>query len=175
MPFTVKEFPGQRFESIEEYREAREKRIIIEQRLATQVAEATPNSLPTRVTAVIVPAPPDLVSRKVAELEMEVRRLGDFISALPKDKRASENEAGLSVGTVLQGESQGTRYTLEVLVDGYLCSDGKIYDSLSGAALGVSGNRRSGWKFWKTAKGTPLGEETGRFSGHVNHAAAGKT
>jgi hypothetical protein len=47
----------------------------------------------------------------------------------------------------------------------YLCSDGNIYQSLSGAALGVSGNRRSGWKFWKDIEGNAIGELTGRFKG----------
>ncbi len=73
------------------------------------------------------------------------------------------NKDGLPVGMVLQGESKGQRYTLEILPEGYLCSTGQIEPTLSAAAQRVSGNRRSGWKFWCDFYGNPIGEATGRF------------
>lgn len=156
MPFTVKEFPGQRFESHEEYQEARRKRRAIEESLASRPSEDI-----TNITATIIPAPKQLVEAKVVELERRLRLVEKMMER--SSKSPTVNNEGLKVGSTLQGESQGRRYTLEVLEEGYLCSDGKIYESLSGAALGVSGNRRSGWRFWRNAKGYPVGEATGRF------------
>jgi hypothetical protein len=119
----------------------------------------------TKVTATVVPAPKDLLERRVAEIEQKVDSLIDMIQR-GKPALSDKNKEGLKVGTILRGESKGKDYTLEVLPEdeGYLCSDGQIYDSLSGAALGVSGNRRSGWKFWKDIEGTPIGEVSGRFA-----------
>lgn len=165
MPFTVKEFPGQRFETIEEYDEARKRRASIELSLEERAKEPVREEL-MRVTATILPAPPRVVETKLVELESEIARLSKIINQLLESPR--EEKRDLGVGTVLHGESQGRKFTVEVLEKGYLCSDGKIYESLSGAALGVSGNRRSGWKFWKDSTGTPIGVVIGRFSEHAD-------
>jgi len=152
MPFTNPEYPGQIFTTIDEFMEARTKRTEVETSIANRAEEIT------KVTATIIPAPRDLLESKVAALEKKLRDLESKVVAEP-----TENKEGLKIGTTLRGESRGQEYTLEALDEGYLCSDGNIYDSLSGAALGVSGNRRSGWKFWRDVAGTPIGEVTGRF------------
>jgi hypothetical protein len=152
MPFTNPNFPGQIFNTIDEFLEARKKRAEVEERIAEKVDEIT------KVTATVMPASKNMLERKVAELERKLEALEGKLCNEP-----SSNKEGLQIGAVLRGESRGKEYTLEVLEEGYLCSDGNIYDSLSGAALGVSGNRRSGWKFWRDVAGTSVGEATGRF------------
>ena len=158
MPFTNPGFPGQVFNTIEEFDEARRKRTEIENSIAERVEEIT------KVTATIIPAPKDLLERKVSALEERIQELEQRVRAEP-----SENSENLKIGTTLRGNSGGKEYTLDVLEVGYLCSNGKIYDSLSGAALGVSGNRRSGWKFWKDVAGIPIGEITGRFKKNASN------
>ena len=162
MPFTVKSFPGQLFRTIEEYEEAKHKRRAVEESIAERSEEGT------QVTATIIPAPRELLERKVANLEGKISRLSSTMEKLITNKadppvEKKRNKEGLKVGIILQGESRGQKYTLEVLEENYLCSDGTIYQSLSGAALGVSGHRRSGWKFWRDIEGTPIGAITGRF------------
>lgn len=161
MPFTVKEFPGQRFDTIEEYQEAKKRRVAIEESLMRRASEQDNDEI-TRVTATVLPAPPRVVEAKLVELERELIKVSKLLNSLLENSKEEKQE--LKVGSILYGESQGRKFTIEVLENGYLCSDGKIYDSLSGAALGVSGNRRSGWKFWKDATGTPIGVVVGRFS-----------
>lgn len=164
MPFTVGEFPGQLFKTIEEYREAKHKRIEVEDSIAERSEEIA------QVTAVVIPASKELLERKIVVLERQILDLTSKVAQLsvkgaeaPIKKKI--NSEGLQIGTVLQGESKGQKHTLEVLSEGYLCSNGTIYQSLSGAALGVSGNRRSGWKFWKDIESNSIGETTGRFKG----------
>lgn len=154
MPFVNRDYPGQIFDTFEEFEEARRKRKEVESSLAK--TEGTEEI--TSVTATIIPAPKELIERRVAELEATMDKLLKLVHRKP-----TRNKEGLQIGLILRGESRGSEYTLETLEEGYLCSDGTIYDSLSGAALGVSGNRRSGWKFWRDVAGTPVGEVTGRF------------
>ena len=158
MPFTNPSFPGQIFDSIEEFEEARCKRINVENSIASKAEEIV------KVTATVIPASKDLLERKVSSLEKRMQNLENKITVEP-----TKNKEGIKIGTTLRGESKGSEYTLETLEEGYLCSDGNIYDSLSGAALGVSGNRRSGWKFWKDVSGTPIGEVTGRFKRNASN------
>jgi len=155
MPFTVREFPGQNFRTIEEYTEAKQRRQSVEESIAEKSEEIT------HVTATVIPAPRELLERTIAGMQKQISELQKLV--LRPAAKKKPNKEGLQVGTILQGESRGRKYTLEVLNEDYLCSDGNIYQSLSGAALGVSGNRRSGWKFWRDIEGSPIGELTGRF------------
>lgn len=152
MPFTNPNYPGQIFKSFEEFEKARKGRQEMENSIAERGEEIT------KVTATVIPAPEGLLERKLTVLEKKIERLERKVIVVP-----TKNGEGLEIGTILRGESRGDSYTLEILDEGYLCSDGRIYDSLSGAAQGVSGNRRSGWKFWKDVAGTSIGELTGRF------------
>jgi hypothetical protein len=157
MPFTNRDFPGQVFDSIEEFDEAGRKRVEVEESLAGKAGEIV------KVTATVIPAPNDLLARKVVSLEKRLQEVSEKLDPAP-----THNKEGLQIGLVLRGESKGRSFTLEVLDEGYCCSDGVIYESLSGAALGVSGNRRSGWKFWTDVAGNPVGETTGRFKKDVS-------
>ncbi len=164
MPFKVREFPGQLFRSMEEYEEARRKRRDIEVKLADRAKVYEDEPQKARVTATVIPAPRQLVEKRVAAIESKLDALVEEVRASRESRPPAENKEGLSVGMTLRGESKDRRFTIEVIEDGYLCSDGNIYQSLSGAAQGVSGNRRSGWVFWKDIHGTSIGEITGRFS-----------
>ncbi len=164
MPFRVKEFPGQLFSDMKEYDEARRRRREIEAELEdrAQVYGEEPQEM--RVTATVIPAPNSLVERRVAKIESKLDVLVGVVDSMREPSPPAVNKEGLQTGTTLRGESRGKRFTLEVIEDGYLCSDGNIYQSLSGAALGVSGNRRSGWVFWKDIHGTSIGVITGRIN-----------
>jgi hypothetical protein len=174
MPFTNPSFPGQIFATIEEFDEARKKRTEVEGALAAragkieEIARTGKIEEITRVTATIIPAPRELLERKVVMLERQMEELTQKVASLPAGEPSTHNKEGILIGTVLRGESRGKEYTLEVLEEGYLCSNGQIYDSLSGAAFGVSDNRRSGWVFWKDVAGVPIGETSGRFAKHAS-------
>ena len=62
------------------------------------------------------------------------------------------NKDGIPVNTVLIGVTCGRPFVLTASRYDYSVGD-KRYDTLSAAAEGVSGNRRSGWVFWKTFDG----------------------
>lgn len=167
MAFIVKQFPNQRFETHKELKEAILKRDVIEKNLVTRSGETKEI---TRVIATIVSAPQDLITKKFVELEIKVDSLHEIISSLKDDKISLKNKENILLGTVLRGESKGIRFSLEVIDEGYLCSNGQIYPSLSAAALGVSGNRRSGWKFWKNTDGRSIGNIVGRFKTHAGNS-----
>jgi hypothetical protein len=163
MAFTNPEFPGRTFETFTEYEEAKQQRAHV-----TRDIEERSQTPVTTVTAVIIPASQSLLERKVSEMEENISNLERrILSSVRKP-----GEESIPEGTILCGESKGKSYTIESLEAGYLCSDGKIYQSLSGAALGVSGNRRSGWVFWKTEDGIPIGEKIGRLTAHGSSGSA---
>lgn len=62
------------------------------------------------------------------------------------------NDADIPDGTVLRGTTQGRTYYLQVRRGKFWVGNTE-YESLSSAAAGVSGVRRSGWTFWKLADG----------------------
>ena len=159
MPFTNPDFPGREFTTVEELKEAYSKRENIEKELESRSEEIT------KVVATIIPAPPELIESRVVSLEKEMEELRSQIGSSEEDPETNPvNKDNLPIGMVLQGESKGRKYTLEILAEGYLCSTGHIEPTLSAAAQKVSGNRRSGWKFWCDFYGNPIGEATGRFS-----------
>lgn len=167
MPFTNSDFPGQIFRTIEEFYEAKRKRSEIESKLNDMEGEVT------KVIATIIPSPKNVIEERISNLEKRISHLAENVGHLSRlEKKLPKNKEGLEVGTVLRGESRGKEYTLEALEESYLCSDGKIYQSLSGAALGVSDNRRSGWRFWKDVAGSPIGEVTGRFKSNDDDVAS---
>jgi len=162
MAFKVKGF-DQEFETIVEYEEA--------ERLREQ-AEESINEISTRetlikVTATVIPATKETLEKAITNVEATLSELTQKIDGLLNVNFEKEspgvNKQGLVFGLTLMGESKGKSYTLDIIEEGYLCSDGKIYESLSGAALGVSGNRRSGWKFWRDSDGEEIGKSSGRF------------
>lgn len=157
MAFTNPNFPGQKFNTVDELREAERLRKEVELKISTLGDKRV-----TKVTATIIPAPKFELERMMLLFEQRLARL-ESREDTSKEKKDSTNKDSLPIGMTLKGSSKGTLHTLEVLDEGYLCSTGEISATLSAAALEVSGNRRSGWKFWTDDEGTPIGEITGRL------------
>ena len=91
-----------------------------------------------------------------------LKELRDASSAAKDKKIVKEIEAVRSddtipVGTQMYGTTKGLTYWLEVKEDGFWVGNTK-YGSVSAAAKGVSGVRRSGWAFWKLPDGRTLKE-----------------
>ena len=88
-------------------------------------------------------------------------RLKDRRTVDKHDKQLTTNDLnkdGIEVGSSFIGESQSTGiFVLTVRGDGYYVGE-TPYASLSAAAEGVSGVRRSGWTFWKLTDGRTLKE-----------------
>lgn len=89
-----------------------------------------------------------------------------------KDKRQQEvydnpyitnaNKDGIPIGLSLLGSSiKGGIHVLTINADGYYVGITK-FDSLSAAAEGVSGVRRSGWTYWKLPDGRTVKEAFGK-------------
>lgn len=162
MPFTNPDFPGREFSKPSDLQAAIQESKRIERNLA---AAAIEDEEVMSVTATIVPSPQYALERRVILLEQQLESVIRQLEA-KSDKKTTLNNDNLPIGMVLKGESKGESHKLEVLEEGYLCSTGEIVATLSAAAEEVSGNRRSGWKFWTDGQGTPIGEITGRFEKH---------
>lgn len=76
------------------------------------------------------------------------------IEATVKEKKS---DMVIPEGTVLNGKSKGLSYFLNVK-DGAFYVGLTRYESVSAAAEGVSGVRRSGWAFWKFPDGKSIKE-----------------
>ena len=79
-------------------------------------------------------------------------RLIDIIEAKKKDNKVEVPE-----GTILTGKTKGLSYFLHTKNGGFYVGITR-YDSLSAAAEGVSGVRRSGWTFWTLPDGKTVKE-----------------
>ena len=84
------------------------------------------------------------------------REKGGRLTAVIEEKR-KENKAEIPEGTVLTGKTKGLPYFLQAKDGGFYVGITR-YDSLSAAAEGVSGVRRSGWTFWKLPDGKTVKE-----------------
>lgn len=67
------------------------------------------------------------------------------------------SDMAIPEGTVLYGKTKGLSYFLQVKEGGFYIGKTK-YESLSAAAEGVSGVRRSGWSFWRLPDGKTVKE-----------------
>lgn len=74
------------------------------------------------------------------------------VAAIDKQIDANKSDNKIPDGTQLVGITQGIPYFCSVKDGGFWVGITK-YDSLSSAAEGVSGVRRSGWAFWKFSTG----------------------
>jgi hypothetical protein len=79
-------------------------------------------------------------------------RLNDVIEIKKK-----ENKVEIPEGTVLTGKTKGLSYFLHTKDGGFYVGITR-YDSLSAAAEGISGVRRSGWTFWRLPDGKTVKE-----------------
>jgi len=73
--------------------------------------------------------------------------------------KIADNKTGLSIpeGTELMGTTHGVPYFL-IAKSGKFYIGTREYPSLSAAAEGISGVRRSGWTFWKLPDGRTVKE-----------------
>jgi hypothetical protein len=99
----------------------------------------------------------DSLARMVKELRDDYRRDKDEkLNGLMEEKKKA-GKAEIPEGTVLIGTTKGLSYFLQVKEGGFFVGAEK-YESLSAAAEGVSGVRRSGWTFWKLSDGRSIKE-----------------
>lgn len=99
----------------------------------------------------------DSISRMVKEIRDDLRKDKDNELNEVIEKNGKEGKDEIPEGTVLVGTTRGLTYFLQVKDGAFYVGTNK-YDSLSGAALGVSGVRRSGWTFWKLSDGRSVKE-----------------
>jgi len=76
---------------------------------------------------------------------------------IDKAIEANKSDNLIPVGTRLKGITKGTPFWCIVKEDGFYVGINR-YESLSAAAQGVSGVRRSGWTFWKFEDGKHEGK-----------------
>lgn len=76
----------------------------------------------------------------------------EHVEEIDKAIEANKSDNKIPVGTRLKGTTKGTPFWCIVKSDGFYIGITR-YDSLSAAAQGVSGVRRSGWTFWKFDNG----------------------
>lgn len=73
------------------------------------------------------------------------------------EKKKKENKVEIPEGTILTGTTRGLNYFMHIKDSGFYVGITR-YESLSAAAEGVSGVRRSGWTFWKLPDGKNVKE-----------------
>jgi len=73
------------------------------------------------------------------------------------EQKKSEKKIEIPEGITLHGSTNGLSYFCQVKSDGFYVGE-KRYDSLSAAAAGISGVRRSGWTFWRLSDGRTVKE-----------------
>ena len=78
---------------------------------------------------------------EVKELKAEVARY--------REEAVHYGKSAIPIGTVLTGSSRGKNFLAVVEAVDRIKVGNTLYPSLSAAAEGVSGVRRSGWAFWK--------------------------
>lgn len=121
---------------------------------------------------------PQNTDEKVVMLEARIFDLGNaldsmftMVKALQDDRheernnklagiieaKKKANKVEIPEGTVLTGKTKGLSYFLHVKDGGFYVGITR-YDSLSAAAIGVSGVRRSGWMFWTLPDGKTVKE-----------------
>lgn len=93
-----------------------------------------------------------------ATRNMLAKKESPEVKADPHFGQQPTNKDGVPLNSTLIGITKGVPYILVVNELGeYLVGNNK-YHSLSAAAEAVSGVRRSGWTFWKTAEGITVKE-----------------
>lgn len=99
----------------------------------------------------------DSLFTMVKNLRDESGREKDYGIQHVIEEKKKTNKVEIPEGTVLTGQTRGLSYFLQVRDGGFYVGITK-YDSLSAAAAGVSGVRRSGWTFWKLPDGKTIKE-----------------
>jgi len=99
----------------------------------------------------------DSMFSMVKELRDDVNQEKDRNLTAVIEEKKKENKIEIPEGTVFTGQTKGLPYFLQVKDGGFYVGITR-YDSLSAAAEGVSGVRRSGWTFWKLPDGKTVKE-----------------
>lgn len=100
---------------------------------------------------------PETTEDRISILEKRISELTKVICGIRKKGLHTINKDGLTIGLSLIGISHLGLAILTVKEDGYYIGE-TYYTSLSAAAEGASGVRRSGWTFWKLADGRTIRE-----------------
>lgn len=87
----------------------------------------------------------------------EVKELKATIARY-REEAIQYGKAAIPVGTILTGSSKGKNFLAVVEAVDRIKVGNTLYSSLSAAAEGVSGVRRSGWSFWKLPNGGTVKE-----------------
>jgi hypothetical protein len=99
----------------------------------------------------------DSMFAMVKELRDHVRGEGDKKRTEMIEQNQATGKHEIPEGTILTGSTRGISYYLEVRADGFYVGVTR-YETLSAAAKGVSGVRRSGWAFWHLPDGRSVKE-----------------
>jgi hypothetical protein len=99
----------------------------------------------------------DSVFERVKELSSTLYKEKDDNLKKVIEAKKKENKVEIPEGTILIGTTKGLSYFMHTRESGFYVGVTK-YDSLSAAAEGVSGTRRSGWTFWKLPDGRTVKE-----------------
>jgi len=97
----------------------------------------------------------DPIEERISNLEKRLYEM-EIRFANAKGRTVSKRVPEIPNNVLFIGNSKGRQYTMVHTEEGFRVGN-RIYGSLSAAAEGVSGVRRSGWTFWclpdgKTAK-----------------------
>jgi len=99
----------------------------------------------------------DSMFAMVKELRGNINKEVDHKITAVIEENKKENKIEVPEGTILTGITKGLSYFLHAKDGGFYVGITR-YDSLSAAAEGVSGVRRSGWTFWKLPDGKTVKE-----------------
>lgn len=99
----------------------------------------------------------DSMFSMVKELQDDVNQERNHNLTAVIEEKKKENKIEIPEGTVFTGQTKGLSYFLQAKDGGFYVGITR-YDSLSAAAEGVSGVRRSGWTFWKLPDGKTVKE-----------------
>ena len=99
----------------------------------------------------------DSVFTMVKELRGDINKEVDHKITAVIEENKRENKIEVPEGTILTGITKGLSYFLHAKDGGFYVGITR-YGSLSAAAEGVSGVRRSGWTFWKLPDGKTVKE-----------------
>jgi hypothetical protein len=174
--FTTKEFgPNKTFSSLKEYLDelqklAVEKKTVLEREPGILHVTEEDIDIDSGLNSVKILAELKPVTDKVEGVEQRIENIEGQMSEVLEimksmieytkkigENRGDLNKDGVPIGLILHGTTGGKSYRLKVEKEHYIVGENN-FKTLSAAALAVSGNRRSGFVFWKLPDGRSVGE-----------------
>jgi len=105
------------------------------------------------------------IEKHIKELEKRLHQVEKEVRSFIRDKNTLVSESAkvpdVPYDVLFVGHSRGRQYTMIHTKEGFKVGN-RIYPSLSAAAEGVSGVRRSGWTFWCLPDGRTAKEAFGK-------------